>query len=282
MRERKGFTLIELLVVIAIIAVLMGILMPALRRVREQARMVSCTANHKQWGLIMTTMASENNGVFLDPFHGRGYWYPCELPLKVRNWKENKIWMCPTTKQFKFDENGNQNMTPGIYTSWGVYGPANPQNHNQSVERTGIHGLNGSYGINGYVLKITGPEYEPWSGTSIKPENGWSNFHTMQNAAAIPLMVDAIRFDLWPQRHMPPADDEEAAWSGNNMARTCINRHRGFVCAGFADGSARKVGLKELWVLNWHKGYNTSGPWTLAGGVTDDKWPEWLRRFPTF
>ena len=76
MRERKGFTLIELLVVIAIIAVLMGILMPALRRVREQARMLSCTANHKQWGLLMTTMASENEGVFLDPFHGTGYWNP--------------------------------------------------------------------------------------------------------------------------------------------------------------------------------------------------------------
>ncbi len=51
----RGFTLIELLVVIAIIAMLMAILMPALRRVREQARMLGCSANLRQWVLVLNT-----------------------------------------------------------------------------------------------------------------------------------------------------------------------------------------------------------------------------------
>jgi len=51
MRERNGFTLIELLVVIAVIALLLAILMPALRKGRGQAQMAVCSAQLWQFGL---------------------------------------------------------------------------------------------------------------------------------------------------------------------------------------------------------------------------------------
>jgi prepilin-type N-terminal cleavage/methylation domain-containing protein len=271
--KKRGFTLIELLVVIAIIAVLMGILMPTLRKVKEQGNMIKCMGNLKQWNLIHAMYVQENNGKFYSGTPNEAFYWLAQMKDKDQSWIQNPLWFCPKNKNMEREPDGSPGGTLSIYTAWGVYTRAD-------YPGFCADGVAGSYGINGYVLDLKGNPTTMSEGR--RPQDFW---HTPQvkGAAQIPLMAESLRFDLWPQPSNPPADREDAVWNSNNhMARACMNRHVGYENISMCDFSVRKVGLKELYTLKWHKNFNTAGPYTLAGGVTPDKWPDWIRPYKDY
>ena len=252
MRRIKGFTLIELLVVIAIIALLMAILTSALSRVRKQARATVCQVNLKQWGLAASLYTSDNNGYFCKAKYLGGFWM--WFKAMREHYMDPKLRLCPSAKKL-YSEGGRAPF--GAWT---------------------FDGEDGSYGINGWVYNPVPQTTSLWGNPA---RLCWRNVN-VRGTNNIPMFLDANVLNGGPlQGDEPPQDENDLGGDSlgggiwrNLMKRFVANRHQDYENGVFLDFSVRKIGIKELWKLKWHREYDINGP-TPA-------WPLWMKRFKDY
>jgi len=251
MDKRHGLTRIELLVLVgAVVFIVLLVLLTQNTAKRRPRAAVACLTALKEWSLIFEEYTSDNDGHFFSG-EGRsdGHWW---IDATRNHWQTRpQSLLCPmATKPFT---DGGRNE----FSAWKV------------------DGVSGSYGMNGWICDPQQGKTELWGHGPV--ENYWRTADA-NGADNVPVIFDATWPETWPgETDKPPGSPGQKDAKG--MQRVCCNRHDGSVNILFTDWSVRRVGLKELWKLKWHRNYNTDGPWTKAGGVQPMGWPEWMRNF---
>lgn len=283
MEKRNGLRLSEIAITLTCMMLVLMTLGAVGQTGRRRAKEAVCQANLHQWGGVFADIIEENDGKFLAGVTDYGYYWPIQLPTERQSWRKNRTWFCPTATVPFYDEPESSPGQQSIFRAWGIYHYDSATYEGKTYFMTS-DGIAGSYGLNGYVMPI--PEKsgsQPnWYPSGVRATRGWRNLLTVEDVSTVPMFLDALRFDLWPLHTDEPVATPAQAWYGDHLAHSCIDRHEGAVNCLFLDGSLRKVGLKELWTLKWHQAFDTTGPWTKAGGVRPDDWPEWMRRFKDY
>jgi len=267
-KRKRGFTLIELLVVIAIIALLMSILMPALQRVKNQAKGVICLERLRQWGVMWKLYCDNNNDRFLSGAGGGcGYWWMDTMAPYYAQGEpgpEDEMRFCPQAKLYR----GTYRIGKWTHLAWSAPGRT-PE-------------WRGSYNVNGWICDPPAGATSVWGRSPASDHWGTPS---VKGANNIPVFTGGWWVDAWPREtDQPPAviEGPPDRPNTNEMERVCVDRHDGFVNCVFADWSVRKVGLKELWTLKWHRSYDIAGPWTKAGNCQQGDWPVWMRHYKDY
>lgn len=281
MSKPRAFTLVELLVVIAIIALLMSILMPALARVREQAKQVRCLSNLRQWGAAFAMYADDNDDYFYDSWKTQVHKL---VPYVGKDFKG--FWCCPMANKpiheypNKKNKQGEEIRTAAEHP-FAAYGKPDDRYCQKDKDSEGCKNSDfgvspdffASYGVNWWIMsggwKDDYPEAYHWKSVNVR------------GAGNIPLILDSRNNGGWGKHQNTAPEGPEGRSSGKGIGRFCMNRHSGTINGAFLDFSARNIGLKELWKLKWHRQFDLNGgpqkdvPWPAG-------WSDWMKRLKDY
>ena len=244
----SGFTLIELLVVIAIIALLMGVLIPALSRARKQARGAVCMAALKQWGMCYQLYATDYDSK-LPYFQGGTVRTTYMESLRPYYSDINKMRTCPAATRVSVgNPTGLQAQSYFGYTrnAWQI-----------DVAQAGWMadtdwGI-GSFGENSWLRNTIDQ-----TGKRANVDKAWATID-VRHIAEVPFLADARWNNAWPENTHPvparTAAEEQVFNIGNWSQIVChaMRRHKQGVNVSFGDGGARYVRAEDLWTLKWNR-----------------------------
>ncbi|MHC4518943.1 MAG: hypothetical protein ACYTAS_10170 [Planctomycetota bacterium] len=259
---RKPDPVVLALCVVALISCLGAVGKQGRRRAKEMV----CLANLGQWGSMFQSYTEDHDGKF-NPGWEVGeteLWMNALRPYYGDRWP---LLLCPTATQ-----------VAGTSTGWGTF---KAWYRHVDLPEGGARIYISSYGINSWTNAVThdrGSRLEEWF---------WKTTEGVDEPDRVPVFADATWHDAWPRATDAPVSlPLDFGWGNmgttGEMNHFCIDRHGGAVNMLFMDWSVRKVGLKALWTLKWHRTFDTAGPWTTAGGVQPSDWPEWMRGFKDY
>jgi len=232
---------------------------------RRRAKDMVCRANLQQWGALFGAYTDDHEGHF-NPGWDVGeteLWMNALRPYYGDRWS---LLLCPTATQVP------EFWETGTFAAW---------TRTTSLPNGGSQEYVSSYGINSWTNHMTR------SRGDRAVEYFWGTTQDVEGPDNVPVFGDATWHDAWPRQTdapiMLPVDlGGGVMGTVGEIHMFTIDRHSGGVDLLFMDFSARKVGLKELWTLRWHRQFDTAGSWTRAGGVSSANWPEWMRGFKDY
>jgi len=221
-RSPKGFTLIELLVVIAIIALLLSILLPALKKSKKRAQMVVCRSNIRQIGIAAYLYAGAND-TYIPRGGAFGTWFKCFLPYLGQESNEGdyrnvKIYRCPS-----FPE--KRQTVCFVVNSWTFDSNVDQQGH-EIAEPTKYNTFKNP------VSTVYLADNENGSWRPIIEEEG---------------DPDVLRLDVWNSGHLPGSTSQDITW-GRRVAK---DRHRQGANYLYLDWHAEYIATEDMNINYW-------------------------------